>query len=478
MGASAPRSILIPLVVACALFMENLDSTVLATALPAIAHSMGESPLRLNLGITSYLFSLAVFIPISGWMADRFGARSVFCTAIVIFVTGSVICGFSQSLSEFVAARIFQGLGGAMMVPVGRLVLLRTIPKSELVSAMAYVTIPALIGPVMGPPLGGFITTYFSWRWIFWINVPIGIIGLALAISFIGNIRETTVGALDLRGFALTAVGFTGLIFGFEFVGRGVIPIPEALGFMAVGAAAIGVYVIHARRTVAPLLDLTLLRLATFRAGVVGGFMFRAGIGAIPFLMPLMLQVGFGYNPLHSGLLTFAAAAGALLMKTTAAPILRRFGFRRVLIFNAAISAIFLASYALFRGTTPAFIIFGLLLIGGFFRSLEFTSLNTLSYADVGRERMSAATSFASMVQQLSASVGVGMGALILHFTVVMRGGDVVMAGDFVNAFVIVAALSSTSIFMFGKLPPDAGAELIASRYGRGASTEPRSQPS
>ncbi len=194
------------------------------------------------------------------------------------------------------------------MVPVGRLVLLRTIPKSELVSAMAYVTIPALIGPVIGPPLGGFITTYASWRWIFWINVPIGILGLTLAIAFIGNIRETTVGALDLRGFGLTAIGFTGLIFGFEFVGRGVIPIPVALGLMAAGAIALAIYVRHARRTVAPLLDLTLLKLPTFRAGVVGGFMFRAGIGAIPFLMPLMLQVGFGYNPLHSGLLTFAAA--------------------------------------------------------------------------------------------------------------------------------------------------------------------------
>ncbi|HEY1719704.1 MAG TPA: MFS transporter [Magnetospirillaceae bacterium] len=478
MGASAPRSLLIPLIVACALFMENLDSTVLATALPAIARSLGEVPLRLNLGITSYLFSLAVFIPISGWMADRFGARSVFCTAIVIFTTGSILCGFSDSLWQFVAARIFQGLGGAMMVPVGRLVLLRTTPKSELVSAMAYVTIPALVGPVIGPPLGGFITTYFSWRWIFWINVPIGIIGVSLALSFIGNIRESTVGALDFRGFLLTAIGFTGLIFGFEFIGRGVIPIPVALGLMVVGAIGLAIYVRHARQTVAPLLDLSLLRLDTFRAGVVGGFMFRVGVGAIPFLMPLMLQVGFGYNPLHSGLLTFAAAAGALLMKTSAAPILRRFGFRRVLIFNAAISAAFLASYALFRATTPAFVIFGLLLLGGFFRSLEFTSLNTISYADVGRDRMSAATSFASMVQQLSMSVGVGVAAIILHFTVLTRHGDTLVADDFINAFLIVAAMSSCSIFMFNRLPRDAGAELISTKYGRGQAQQPSSQAS
>jgi EmrB/QacA subfamily drug resistance transporter len=477
MGTAASRSTIIPLIVACGLFMENLDSTVLATALPSIATSLGEVPLRLNLGITSYLFSLAVFIPISGWMADRFGARTVFCTAIVIFTLGSILCGFSDSLWQFVGARIFQGLGGAMMVPVGRLVLLRTIPKSELVSAMAYVTIPALIGPIIGPPLGGFITTYASWRWIFWINVPIGMIGVTLALLFIGNIRETTVGALDLRGFALTAIGFTGLIFGFEFVGRGVMPIPAALGLMAVGAVGLAFYVRHARHAVAPLLDLSLLKLPTFRAGVVGGFMFRVGIGAIPFLMPLMLQVGFGYNALHSGLLTFAAAVGALLMKTSAAPILRRFGFRRVLIWNAAISAVFLASYALLRSTTPAFVIFALLLVGGFFRSLEFTSLNTISYADIGRDRMSAATSFASMVQQLSVSVGVGTAALILHVTMTMRSGTTLEASDFFTAFLIVAVLSTCSIFMFNMLPPNAGAELTAGRRG-GSAPEPRSQTS
>jgi MFS family permease len=226
MTAPASRQTLIPLIVACALFMENLDSTVLSTALPTIAHALGESPLRLNLGITAYLFSLAVFIPISGWVADRFGARTIFSLAIVIFTLGSIACGFSHSLAEFVAARIFQGLGGAMMVPVGRLVLLRSVPKSELVNAMAYVTIPALIGPVIGPPLGGFITTYASWRWIFWINVPIGILGVTLALTVIKNIRETANGPLDLQGFGLTAIGFTGAIFGFEFFGRGVIPVP------------------------------------------------------------------------------------------------------------------------------------------------------------------------------------------------------------------------------------------------------------
>ncbi len=474
--ASASRSILIPLIVACALFMENLDSTVLATALPAIARSLHEVPLRLNLGITAYLFSLAVFIPISGWTADRFGARTIFCSAIIIFTLGSVACGFSHSLGEFVAARIFQGLGGAMMVPVGRLVLLRTTPKSELVNAMAYVTIPALIGPVIGPPLGGFITTYASWRWIFFINVPMGILGLTLALLFVGNIRESTVGALDVRGFLLTGIGFTGMIFGFEFVGRGVVPTPVALGLMAAGALALVLYVRHARHAINPLLDLSLLKLPTFHAGVTGGFMFRVGIGALPFLLPLMLQVGFGYNPLHSGLLTFAAAVGALLMKTTVGPILRKFGFRAVLTWNAVLSALFLASYALFRADTPAAVILALLLLGGFFRSLEFTSLNTISYAEVGRDRMSAATSFASMVQQLALSVGVGVGALVLHFTIALRGGATLEAHDFVNAFGFVALISATSAFMFRTLAQDAGAELIGARFA--GARAPRSQPS
>ena len=455
---SPPRHILIPLVVACALFMENMDSTVLATALPAIAVSLGVNPLRLNLAITSYLLSLAVFIPISGWVADKFGARTVFRAAIVVFTAGSVLCAFSASLAGFVGARVLQGMGGAMMVPVGRLVLLRLIPKSQLIQAMAYLTVPALVGPIIGPPLGGFITTYFSWRWIFWINVPIGILGFVLVTIFIEDVREERVPPLDLLGFVVLAFALVGLIFGFETVGRGLVPPTVAFSALGIGAVCTILYVIHARLSAHPVIKLALLRYPTFRASMTGGFLFRIGIGAIPFLLPLMLQIGFGLNPFHSGLLTFAAAVGAMTMKVTAAPILKRFGFRRVLIGNAVLSSAFIAVYGLFQPDTPALLMLAFLLLGGFFRSLQFTSMNILAFADIPREEMSQATSFSSMAQQLSLSVGVGVAALVLH--VAVGGAALPSAGDFLPAFFVVGGIAALSIFAFLRLPRAAGAEV------------------
>jgi EmrB/QacA subfamily drug resistance transporter len=451
---------LIPLIVACALFMENLDSTALATALPAIAASFGESPLRLSLAITSYLFSLAVFIPISGWVADRFGARRVFRLAIVVFVLGSILCGFSMTIWHLVLARTLQGLGGAMMVPVGRLVLLRSVAKADLVRAMAWLTMPALIGPMLGPPLGGFLTTYLSWRWIFWINVPIGVLGIVLVSLFIPNLREERPPPLDLLGFLLSAAGLLGLVFGFETIGRDLVPWSTALLLLAVGIVGIGLYVLHATRTLHPVIDLGLLGIPTFRASILGGSLFRIGIGAMPFLLPLMLQAGFGLSAFRSGLLTFAAAAGAMAMKLTAAPTLKQFGFKRVLIANALISAAFIAANGLFEPSTPHLLILGVLLVGGFFRSLQFTSINALAYADIERQWMSRATSFASMMQQLSLSIGVGTGALLLQLTVTARGDEHVAAGDFAPAFFVVAFVSALSALAYLRLPPDAGAEV------------------
>src|SRR6059036_3726794 len=312
---------LIPLIVATALFMENMDSTVIATSLPAIAADIGTSPLTLKLAITSYLLSLAVFIPASGWTADRFGARMVFSLAIAVFMVGSIGCALSQSVTHFVIARILQGIGGAMMTPVGRLVLLRSIDKSALVNAMAWVTVPALVGPVIGPPLGGFIVTYFSWRWIFLINIPVGVLGLALALRFIPNVREPRREPLDGLGFGIASLGLAGAMFGFENVGRGILSNEVTAALIAGGVVFLALYAWHARRVTAPILDVALLRVQTFRASVIGGFVFRIGIGALPFLTPLMLQLGFGLSPFASGMITFSGAAGAITMKLTAAPI-------------------------------------------------------------------------------------------------------------------------------------------------------------
>ena len=464
MAALPLRQILVPLIVACALFMENLDSTVIATALPAIAESLHEDPLRLNLAITSYLLSLAVFIPLSGWVADRYGARSVFRAAIVVFTLGSACCGIAQSLPELVAARIVQGVGGAMMVPVGRLVMLRTVPKSELVRAMSYLTVPALVGPVLGPPLGGFIVTYSSWRWIFYINLPIGVLGILLATLFIENVKESGDWPLDLRGFLLAGIGLAGLMFGFETAGRGVLPLPLVASLLAVGAISLTLYVLHTRVHAHPIIDLNLLRIPTFAAAITGGSLFRIGIGALPFLLPLMLQLGFGLTPFASGLLTFASAAGAMTMKMTAAPIIRAFGFRRVLLGNAVISAAFVMSYSLFAPSTSHWVIFAALLAGGFFRSLQFTSTNTLIFADVPPPLMSRATSFQSMAQQLCVSIGVGIGALLLHVTLAVKGQTALAADDFAAAFLTVGLISLTSIYFYLPLAREAGAEVSGHR--------------
>jgi MFS family permease len=351
-------------------------------------------------------------------------------------------------------------MGGAMMVPVGRLVVLRTIPKSELVSAMAYLTVPALIGPVLGPPLGGFIVTYASWRWIFLINIPIGLLGIALATAFIENLREPRRDLLDARGFAIVSLGLAATMFAFENVGRGVLPSSSLALLITVGGSLLALYAWHARSLRAPILDLGLLRVQTFRASVLGGFVFRMGMGALPFLVPLMLQLGFGLNPFASGLITFAGAAGAITMKLAAAPILRWFGFRRVLLVNSLLCALFMASYGLFGPTTPHLVMIATLLVGGFFRSLQLTSLNTLAYAEISEPSMSRATTLASVGQQLSLTLGVGFGALLLHGTLLWTGAESLGPRDFGPAFFAIAAISLASLVFFLPLPRDAGSEM------------------
>lgn len=464
---------LIPLIVAAALFMENMDSTVIATSLPAIAADIGTSPLTLKLAITSYLLSLAVFIPASGWTADRFGARSVFSIAILVFMVGSIGCALSSSVTDFVIARIVQGLGGAMMTPVGRLVLVRSIDKAGLVNAMAWMSIPALVGPVIGPPLGGFITTYASWHWIFLINIPIGCVGIFLAQRYIDPIRSENPERFDLLGLVLAGVGLAGIAFGLSVAGLNLLPWQVITALLSVGVISMTLYLIHAKRTASPVLDFSMMRKPTLRAAIIGGFLFRLGIGALPFLLPLLMQIGFGLSPFQSGLVTFGSAVGAMGMKTLATRIIRAFGFRNVMTVNAIVSSVFLAVCALFTVTTPLTLILVILIVGGFFRSLEFTAINTVAFAEIDPPQMSRATTLTSVNQQLSISAGVAVGAFSVESTMALRGMTELSAGDFAPAFLVVSLISATSAWFFWQMPDDAGAEIsgrkvveIASRKG------------
>jgi len=474
---SRPYDRIVPLIVATALFMENMDSTVISTSLPAIARALDTNPLALKLAVTSYLLSLAIFIPASGWTADRFGTRNVFRTAIGVFVLGSIGCAASHSLEQFVLARIAQGVGGAMMTPVGRLILVRSIDKQLLVNAMSLVTIPALIGPICGPPLGGFITTFASWHWIFLINVPIGLVGIALVSRFIPNVYAEQQDPFDVLGFILSGLAIAGLVFGLSALGLEFLPTKIVVALIAAGAVSAVAYVIHAGRTPGPILDLSLLRLPTFRASIFGGFLFRLGIGALPFLLPLLLQVGFKLTPFQSGLITFTAALGAMFMKAAVASVLRRFGYRNVLVYNALISSAFLAACATFVQGMPFAAMVAILLSGGFFRSLQFTSINTIAYAEIAPAKMSRATSMVAAAQQLSLSTGVAVGALVVEFMVRLRQSTTISINDFPPAFLFVSLLSASAVLIFARLPRDAGAELSGRKAVEMAKETPASAP-
>jgi EmrB/QacA subfamily drug resistance transporter len=455
-----PSSRLIPLIIASALFMENMDSTVIATSLPAIARELGTDPIVLKLAFTTYLLSLTVFIPVSGWMADRFGARHVFRAAIAIFTIGSIACGLAGTLGELVAARGLQGVGGAMMVPVGRIILLRSIPKSELVDALAWLTIPALIGPLVGPPVGGFITDTFGWRWIFWMNLPFGIAAIVLATALMPETHVDTVPPLDWKGFLLSGLGLSSLIFGLTVMGRDLLPGYTPTALVAFGMVLCAVYVVHARRTPMPILDLKLLRIESFRTGVVGGSLFRIGVGAVPFLLPLMFQLAYGMSALQSGLITFVAAAGAISMKFGAARMIRRFGFRTLLIANGILASTSIAIMGLLSASTPYLLAVTLLFAGGFLRSLQFTALNALSYSDVDHDQASYATALYTVAQQLSLSMGVVLAAFVLEAAQWSRAETALTPMDFTIAFAVVSVCSLAALWQFVTLSPGAGASV------------------
>lgn len=461
----------VPLILAVALFLENMDSTVIATALPAIAADIGTSPIALKLALTAYLVSLAIFIPTSAWMADRFGAKRVFRVAIAVFVVGSIACAMAGSLGAFVLARFLQGMGGAMMTPVARLVLVRATPKRELVSAMAWLTIPALIGPIAGPPVGGFITTVFTWHWIFIINVPIGIAGIWLAGRFLPEVEPAGTGPIDWTGFLLSGLAAAGVVFGLSVVSLPALP--PVIGLLALAGGLVSgiAYWRHARRHPRPILDPRLFSVPVFRTAILGATFFRIGIGATPFLLPLLFQLGFGMTPLQSGLLTFASALGALAMKFLAPATLRMGGFRRVLVATAFGSALLTGAYALFTPGTPASIIIAVLLAGGFLRSLVFTSLNALVFSDIEDKDASQATAIAAVAQQISIALGVAIGGGILeiasHFS-----GDTIGLPAFQAAFTAVALIVALSVPVFASLAPDAGSAVSGHRR-RAEAAEP-----
>lgn len=451
---------IVPAIIGSALLMQTLEATVMSNALPTIARALRVDPLRLNMTMTMFLLASAVCLPVSGWMADKLGAKKVFMVSMVLFAVSSAGCGFAQNLPELIVGRIFQGMAASMMAPVGRLVLLRTTPKSELVGAMSVLTMPALVGPVVGPILGGAIVTFFNWRWIFYINLPIAFVGVILVRAFVPDVKEQEVSPLDWVGIALTGVGLAALIFGFENLGRDLLPVAEVAGLFVAAAACFGLYWRHARNNPHAIIDLSIFRVRTFQTGVVGGAFFRIAMGATPFLLAMLLQIGFGMSALRAGLMTFISAAGALVMKTTAPPILRRFGFKRVLVVNGAICSGTFILYAFFRPDTPHWLIMTVLAVGGFFRSLQFTSLNGLAYAEIEQDRMSRASTTSSMMQQLVQSVGIGLAATLIHFMTLAKHETRLTWDAVAPAFAIVGAITLIAIAWYVRLPANAGAEM------------------
>ena len=455
----AGRGRTVPLIIASAMFMEQLDGTVLSTALPSMAHSFGVDALHMSVALTSYLVSLAVFIPASGAVADRLGSRTVFCAAIALFTAGSLLCAQSDSLAFLVVSRLIQGAGGAMMVPVGRLVLLQTTAKSDLIATMNWLLVPATIGPLLGPPVGGFLVTTLSWRWIFYINLPIGVAGLALAAWFVPQLRAER-DRFDVRGLVLSGVALACLIFGLELASRGSVPATLAAGILAVSVASGALYGWHARRTVRPILDLSLMRIPTFGLSVVAGAATRIAVGATPFLLPLMLQVGLGMSAAQSGATTFLTSAGALSMRGFSRRLLRRFGYRRTMIWNGAGASAFAFACACFRPGVGHGVIWVVLFCGGFLQSLQFTAYNTIAYADVPAARMSAATSLYATMQQVTLTLGICVAAAAVAIAAAWRGVGHAGLVELSIAWATVGAAATLAPVLCARLRSDAGEEL------------------
>ncbi|MER9306373.1 DHA2 family efflux MFS transporter permease subunit [Mesorhizobium sp. M0293] len=457
----------VALIVAIAFFMQLLDSTIISTSLPQMGESFGVSAVAMSIGITAYMLTMAVFVPLSGWLADRFGARNIFLLAIVLFTLASLACGFSENLTQFVAARVVQGLGSALMTPVGRILVLRNASKSELLNATALITWPALFAPVVGPVLGGFITTTLSWHWNFFINIPLGVVGLALVARFIPGDREADPKPLDWPGFALTSAGLALLLYGLERIAHpedGVLP---TVTLIAAGIVIGWLAVRHLRRAPHPLLDLSSFKVLTFAISTLAaGTIFRVAVNATPFLLPLLFQVGFGLSPVDAGMMILAYFLGNLGMKTVTTPTLRRFGFRSVLVVNGLIASAAIMLCAAISPQTPQALVVALMLIAGLSRSMQFTALNTLAFADIDAAQRSSAATLSSMLQQVAMLFGVAVAAAILNLSQIVRDRPALDLVDFRIAFLAIGAIGLVAALRFLALPPGAGAEVSGHASG------------
>ena len=450
---SASSKRLLPWLVAVAFFMESLDTTILNTAVPAISAALKVSPLSMKSVLASYTLSLAVFIPISGWMADRFGTRRVFASAIGLFTLGSFLCGISNNIHLLVACRILQGCGGAMMVPVGRLTLVRTFAKSELIQAMSFVAIPALVGPMLGPIAGGLIVGYLHWRFIFFVNIPIGLVGLLMVYLHLPDYREENTKPLDIVGLILFGSGIALLSYVLEIFGEHTLGTGQVLGLLAVSLSLIGGYLFHASEIAYPLLRLSLFRVRTFSAAVIGGFFTRLGIGGVPFLLPLLYQVGLGFTPIQSGLLIMPQALASMSTKFLLPKILNRLGYRGVLISNTVVLGLLLLLFATVGPHTPIWIILIQAFCYGAFTSLQYTSMNTLVYADVTEEETSSASSIASTMQQMSISFGVATAGLATALFVPRdHSNPAEMIHGVHKALIVLGVFTILSTVIFSKL--------------------------
>jgi EmrB/QacA subfamily drug resistance transporter len=466
--ASLPASTLrlLPWMIAVAFFMESLDTTILNTAVPTVAEALHVTPLSMKSVLASYTLALAVFIPISGWMADRFGTRRVFASAIAIFTLGSFLCGISTNIHLLVAFRILQGCGGAMMVPVGRLTVVRSFAKSELVQAMSFVAIPGLIGPMLGPITGGLIVGYFHWRLIFFVNIPIGLTGLYLVYRHLPDYREEHVDPLDVVGLILFGSGVALLSYVLEVFGETTLATTEILGLLALSLVLLAGYGIHATKTAHPMLRMMLFRIRTFRSSVAGSFITRLGIGGIPFLFPLLYQVGLGYSPIESGLLMMPQAIAAMSLKMTMPKILARFGYRAVLISNTVIIGLLIVLFSTIGLKTPVWLIVVILFCYGFFTSLQYTSMNTLVYADISEEQASSASSIASTMQQMSISFGVASASLVTAFFLPdkFRSNPAEFIHGIHKAFFVLGGMTVLSTIVFGELKRGDGEAVSQAR--------------